>query len=412
MTRAIFTGYAPTEGRAQMILAAKQFLPWKWTDWRGQSHVLAIETWLKNYFGGASVQAVDSGRTALQLLLETQKLKPGDEVLVQAYTCLVVVNAIRWAGGTPIFVDVTSDFTMDPNDAARKISPRTRVLLIQHTFGIPADTTTLLRLATKHALFTIEDCAHALGVRTNTGSLLGTMATAAIISFGSDKVISAGRGGAIITNDKKLAKAVNKRIKQLPKIPISYLVPHLLRVIWFYIGKNTYHLGLGKWLMALTAKLGLSNRIIYANEKTGTNQSPFPTKWPNALAALIEQQIKALDRIQSKRSMQTNRYAQEVTNQALVIPPSAMNGPLLRVPALVTNPIAWHQAAQQQGIYLGNWYDTVIAPADATGVSGYIPGSCPMAERLAAQSINLPTGPWFSATDQNRVIAFINSFQP
>lgn len=412
MPRTIFTGYAPTEGRAQMLIAAKQFLPWKWPYWRGDSHVLTIETWLKTYFGGAYVHTVDSGRTALQILIETQKLKPGDEVLVQAYTCLVVVNAIRWAGGTPVFVDVTTDFTMDPYDAARKITPRTRVLLIQHTFGIPADTTALMRLAAKHSLFTIEDCAHALGVRTNTGNLLGTTAAAAIISFGSDKVISASRGGAVITKDKKLAKALSKRIKALPVIPISYLIPHLLRVIWFYFGKNTYHFGFGKWLMAITAKLGLSNRIIYANEKIGANQKPFPTKWPNALAALIEQQIKALDRIQTKRASQTNRYFHEIVNPAFVVTAAVTNSPLLRVPALVTNPTAWHQAAQQQGIHLGNWYDTVIAPAIPTEISGYLPGTCPTAERLAAQSINLPTGPWLSNADQARVIAFINSFQP
>lgn len=412
MARPIFTGYAPAEGKVQAQRAAAQFWPWRWFKWRSATGAQATEHWLKTYFNGLNAHTIDSGRAALQVLLETQRLKPGDEVLVQAYTCLVVVNAIRWAGGTPVFVDIKPNFTMDPRDAAKKITPRTRALIIQHTFGIPADTKALLALATKHQLFSIEDCAHALGVHNSSGQLLGTLADAAIISFGSDKVVSSSRGGAIITRHKTISKALNKRINGLGVIPISYLIPHLLRVIWFYFGKNTYQWGIGKWLMAIMAKLGLSNRIIYPSEKQGITMQPFPTRWPNALATLVAPQLTALDRIQSKRLAQSKRYQQEITNPNLVIPAGIDQVPLLRLPALVSDPGQWTKAAQSAGIFLGDWYQTVVAPNATPQVSGYEPGSCPRAEQLAAQTINLPTGPWLSATEQGRVIAFINSFQP
>lgn len=412
MARPIFTGYAPTEGKVQMQRAAAQFLPWRWFTWRSTVGAQATEQWLKTYYNGLHTHTIDSGRAALQILLETQRLKPGDEVLVQAYTCLVVINAIRWAGGTPVFVDIKPNLTMDPRDAAKKITPRTRVIIIQHTFGIPADTKALLALATKHQLFSIEDCAHALGVYTETKQLLGTLADAAIISFGSDKVVSASRGGAIITRHKAISKAISKRINGLAPMPISYLIPHLLRVIWFYFGKNTYHWGTGKWLMAVMAKLGLSNRIIYPSEKQGTHMQPFPTRWPNALTTLVAPQLNALERIQSKRLAQTKRYTHEITNPEFVIPADIGHVPLLRLPGLVNDPNKWQQAAQTAGIFLGDWYQTVVAPNATPQVSGYEPGSCPRAEQLAAQSINLPTGPWLTATEQGKVIAFINSFQP
>lgn len=410
--RTIFTGYAPAEGSAHLQIAAKQLLPWQWWQWRSDAGAKKVEAWLKAYFNNTHAHTVDSGRAALQLILETLRLKKGDEVLVQAYTCLVVVNAIRWAGGTPVFVDIKSDFTMDPDDALKKVTTRTRALIIQHTFGIAADVSALLAVAAKHKLFTIEDCAHSLGGRTVQGQLLGTFGDAAILSFGSDKVVSASRGGAIITRHKSISKTLTKRIAKLPKFPISYLVPHLLRVIWFSFGKATYHLGIGKWFMAVMAKLGLSSRMIYASEKQGTHMKPFPTQWPNALAALVWPQLQALDRVQSRRLAQTKRYAAEITNPAFLTPPEATQYPLVRFPGLVADPTAWRTAAAQQGILLGDWYQTVVAPYADGPANTYVPGSCPNAELLASQSINVPTGPWLTATEQGRVINFINSFQP
>lgn len=410
--RTIFTGYAPAEGSAHVQMAIKQLLPWHWWHWRSDAGAKKVEAWLKAYFNNTHAHTVDSGRAALQLILETLRLKKGDEVLVQAYTCLVVVNAIKWAGGTPVFVDVKSDFTMDPADAVKKITQRTRALIAQHTFGIAADMPALLEIASKHALFTIEDCAHSLGGRDARGQLLGTLGDAAILSFGSDKVISASRGGAIITRHKSISKIVTKRIAQLPKFPISYLLPHLLRVIWFGFGKATYHWGIGKWFMAAMAKLGLSSRMIYTNEKQGTSMKPFPTRWPNALAALVWPQLQALDRVQSRRLAQTKRYTAEITNPMFIMPTEAVQYPLVRFPGLVTDPAAWRNAATQEGIMLGDWYQTTVAPYAKSPANTYVPGSCPNAELLASQSINLPTGPWLTATEQGKVIAFINSFQP
>jgi len=409
--RTIFTGYAPAEGSAHVHQALRQLLPWHWWSWRSDKGSKQVEAWLKAYFNNTHAITVDSGRAALQLTLEALKLKKGDEVLVQAYTCLVVVNAIRWAGGTPVFVDITPDFTMDPMVAAAKVTPRTRALIIQHTFGLAADSNALQAVAAKHKLFTIEDCAHALGVRTTSGELLGTQSDAAILSFGSDKVISASRGGAVITPHKHIAKAITKRVNALPVMPISYLLPHLLRVVWFAIGKSTYHLGIGKWFMAVMAKLGLSSRMIYPSEKKGLSMKPFPAKWPNALAALVWPQLQALDRVQARRLVQTKRYVAEITNPALQIVPNAAQYPLVRFPALVSDPKAWHSAAMAAGIMLGDWYSTVVAPYASGAVDGYMPGSCPMAEQLTKTTINLPTGPWLTPAEQGRVISFINSTQ-
>ncbi len=410
--RTIFTGYAPTESLVQVKTALSLFLPNRWSEWRTFKHSSQVEAWFANQYHVKQAHTIDSGRAAIQLVLEALHLKPGDEVLVQAYTCLVVVNAICWAGGTPVFVDVLDNTTMDVTDAACKITNRTKAILIQHTFGFAADMPALLALAKKNHLFTIEDCAHAIGVYDKENKLLGSQGDAAIFSFGSDKVVSSGRGGIIVTKHQDLNQKLRKRIAKLPIVPRWYTATHLLRVVWFYYGKATYHLGIGKWLMAAMAKLGLSNPLIYPNEKKGEGMSPFPARWPSAFAALVLPQLMNLDKIQAARKRLVLRYEEEINNPNVRLAPGASKYPLIRLPAFVEDPQAWHKAAQKQGIFLGYWYDAVISPDERVVIEKYTPGSCPNAERLAAQTINFPTGPRLTPAEQGKVIAFINSFQP
>ncbi len=107
--------------------------------------------------------AFDSGRTSLFAILSALNLSSTDEVLLQTYTCVAVPEPILWVGSKPVYVDSLDDFTMDPKDLEQKITSKSRVLIIQHTFGTPAHLEELLLIARRHNLFVIEDCAHALG---------------------------------------------------------------------------------------------------------------------------------------------------------------------------------------------------------------------------------------------------------
>src|SRR6266852_1648406 len=101
------------------------------------------------------------GRTALSVLLRALGVQAGDEVIVQAYTCLAVILPIMSLGAIPVYVDIMrGTYTVDPAAITARITRRTRVLIIQHTFGIPADLAPLLEIAKEHRLSVIEDCCH------------------------------------------------------------------------------------------------------------------------------------------------------------------------------------------------------------------------------------------------------------
>ncbi|MGI0148096.1 MAG: DegT/DnrJ/EryC1/StrS family aminotransferase, partial [Thermoplasmata archaeon] len=104
------------------------------------------------------------GRVALYAILRTLEIGHEDEVILPAFTCVVVPNAVRFAGATPVYADIVpGGYNLDPAGVERAVTPRTRAIIVQHTFGIPADLDPLLEIARRHGLAVIEDCAHSLG---------------------------------------------------------------------------------------------------------------------------------------------------------------------------------------------------------------------------------------------------------
>ena len=105
------------------------------------------------------------GRVALYAILRALGVGAGDEVLIAGFTCVVVPNAVRFAGATPVYADIApGSYNLDPASAERTITPRTRAMIVQHTLGLPAELDELLALAEQHNLVVIEDCAHTLGL--------------------------------------------------------------------------------------------------------------------------------------------------------------------------------------------------------------------------------------------------------
>src|SRR5207302_769094 len=103
------------------------------------------------------------GRVALYDILRRLRVGPGDEVLLQAFTCVAVPEAIMATGATPVWVDLAANsVNLDPTDLAAKINPRTRAVIVQHTFGVPADLDAILPVVERHGLPLVEDCCHSL----------------------------------------------------------------------------------------------------------------------------------------------------------------------------------------------------------------------------------------------------------
>lgn len=146
---------------------------------------------------------VTSGTAALQVAMAALEVGPGDEVIVPAWTWHSCFNAVVMAGALPVLAEVDESFNLDPADVEKRITPRTKVLMAVHLQGNPAAMDELMAIARKHRLKLLEDCSQSVGASYK-GKPLGSMGDIGIASLQVNKTISAGEGGAVYTNDKKL----------------------------------------------------------------------------------------------------------------------------------------------------------------------------------------------------------------
>jgi perosamine synthetase len=159
--------------------------------------------------GAAHAIAVCNGTVALHLALHCLGIGPGDEVIVPSFTYIASVNTIAQTGATPVFAECrAADWLIDPDDVARRITPRTRAILPVHLYGAAADMAAIQALAERHGLAIVEDCAEALGTTLDgrhvgrfAGSGAGGIGT---FSFFGNKTVTTGEGGMVICDDDAL----------------------------------------------------------------------------------------------------------------------------------------------------------------------------------------------------------------
>ncbi len=152
---------------------------------------------------------VSSGTAALHLALRALDIKPNDEVLVPSLSFVASSNAIIYAGARPVFVDITSlsDFNLSCDDLERKITRKTKGIMVVHYGGHLADMGRIRKIAKKHNLFVIEDAAHAIGARFKS-RMAGGIGDIGCFSFFSNKNMATGEGGMIVTNQNKFAEKI------------------------------------------------------------------------------------------------------------------------------------------------------------------------------------------------------------
>ena len=407
--RQIFTGFMPNMSLRDIYLACSYMcFPWRWMKLQQGKYILLVEKKLREFFGVPYALTVDSGRTALLYSLRSVGVEEGDEVLVQAYTCLVVINAIRFAGATPVYVDIAEDYNMDPRDMEKKITNKTKAVIVQHTFGHPANMDSLLDIARRHRLKTVEDCAHSFGVK-HKGRYTGTFADAAIFSFGGEKVVSCVRGGAMITSDPEVYAKMKMFCDRLGPLPRMEIIRHLLKFPIFAMAKPLYRLRIGKWLLALSARLGWTSKILSTQEKRGVRALEYPSTFSSALAHIVLGHIEQVGVIAQGRMAIAEQYGRALKDTAAVqLPVQTKDTKFLRYTIRVPERSALVARAKKRGIMLGQWYKQVVDPF--LGDHGYRLGSCPVAEKVAAESVNLPIHRGMTRRDVSRVLSlFVRS---
>lgn len=149
---------------------------------------------------------VNSGTSALHLIVKALGIGPGDEVLVPSYTFVASVNAILFEGATPVFVDIDPEtYNFCVKDAEKKVTAKTRAVMVVDVFGHPVDWKAISAFSEKHHLNVIDDCCEAIGAQFE-GKYSGSFGVAGAFAFYPNKQITTGEGGIIVTNDDKVAE--------------------------------------------------------------------------------------------------------------------------------------------------------------------------------------------------------------
>ncbi|MGB7415940.1 MAG: DegT/DnrJ/EryC1/StrS family aminotransferase [Thermosynechococcaceae cyanobacterium] len=166
--------------------------------------VAELEHQFAAFHGTRHGLAVTNGSQTMEMILRGLGVGPGDEVIVPAFTFVATATAVLMVGATPIIVDVCPEtFTLDPAVVESAITPRTKAVMPVHIAGVTGTINEIVQLAQQHQLYVIEDCAHAHGSQSR-GRSAGSFGSAASFSFQGGKVITAGEGGMITTNDDDL----------------------------------------------------------------------------------------------------------------------------------------------------------------------------------------------------------------
>jgi perosamine synthetase len=180
------------------------------TSWISSAgkYINLFEEKFSAYCGARYGIACSSGTTAIHLAMVALGIGPGDEVIIPDFTLIVSANMVILAGARPVLVDVDDKtWCIDPKLIEAKITPRTKAIMAVHMYGHPCDMTAITKIARKHNLFVVEDCAEAHGAEVN-GVKVGSISDVACFSFYGNKILTTGEGGMLTCNDEDIAKRI------------------------------------------------------------------------------------------------------------------------------------------------------------------------------------------------------------
>jgi dTDP-4-amino-4,6-dideoxygalactose transaminase len=300
---------------------------------------------------------VGDGTDALHLALRGLGVGPGDEVIVPANTYIASALAITCAGATPVFADCDPEnYTIDIQGIEKALSPRTRAIMPVHLYGHPADMDPILQIAKERNLFVVEDAAQAHGA-TYKGRFCGAIGDVGCFSFYPGKNLGAyGDGGAIVTNNPKLAEKIT-----------------ILR----------------NW----------GQKVKYVHTEKG-----FNSRLDTVQAAVLRIKLKHLSAWNEKRRLAASRYQELLANGDLVLPKVASWAqPVWHLFVVQTNS---RQELQEKlnaaNVSHGIHYPIPVHLQEAYSDLGYARGSFPVAEELAEKILSLPMFPEITTEEVNR----------
>lgn len=308
---------------------------------------------------------VDTGTSALELILRAYDIGPGDEVITVANTFIATAFAISYAGATPVLVDIDPQtYTMDVSQIEEAITPRTKAIMPVHLYGQVADMDPILEIAQRHNLIVIEDACQAHGARYK-GKCAGSLGHAAAFSFYPAKNLGAyGDGGMVVTNDEQVAQA----IKMLRHYGQSEKYHHVLQ--------------------------GFNRRL------------------DTLQAAILRVKLQYLAEANAARRQHAESYNELLAKSGLILPVEADYAESVYHLYVVRteNRAALAAYLQEKGIATGIHYPIPVHLQPAYKYLGYTEGDFPVTESYAEQILSLPMYPELSKTLVEYVAQAIEDF--
>jgi len=352
------------------------------------------------------------GRVALYTLLKTMQVGEGDEVILPAFTCVVVANAIKYLKATPVYADIREDsYTLDLDKVRKCITSKTKVLIVQNSFGLSANLVEFQLLAKQYGLFMIEDCTHGFG-GTYQGMPNGQWGDAAFFSTQWNKPFSTGIGGFAVLNNPALRTAMTVVQQSLRppsfrdslELPLLYFIRERLLVPRIYWSMLKCY----RWLSRINLVTGSSSGV----ELEGT---VMPHDYLTAVSSTqIRKGVKAIDHISTTvqaRKVAAAKYSAflQAQNKTPVSPQFFEDHLFLYYPIKVTDKEKVLQMAEQYRILVSDWFNSPLHPVkDHLEQWDLLPEQFPVAMRTAHTIVNLPTLP----QNIEKVLDFLVKIKP
>lgn len=347
-----------------------------------------------------------AGRMAFYSLLKSLNIGNGDEVILLGFTCSVMVNAVLRTGAKPVFTDVDLEtFGSDPKAIEDKITNHTRMVVAQHTFGIPCKIEEIANIVRKYGLFLVEDCALTLD-SSSSGIKVGNFGDAAIFSTDHTKPLNTLIGGFLYTRDSKLFGIIAENAASLPHIDVA----HQRRLYERFLYERT-HYAFGRHrsaifrngLASFNRRLFMTNRHPvfleedYGNPTKSSDKYPYPAKIPPFLAHVGLLELKRWNNEREKRINLHKSYISIMRTSGGTnwLPKAYEESSLDIVPLRF---VFTHPDAVKIRLRMEKYVDTnmfwfkkpIVCCPDGIDTLGYINGTCRKSEEAGANIINWP----------------------
>ncbi len=380
------------------------------------SLIVEYEQTFAELFDGCKAFSFWKGRVALYAILKAMDIGPGDEVILPGYTCVVDVNPIIYLGAKPIYVDIEPvTFNMNVELLEGKITPRTKVIIAQHTYGYPCDMDAIMNIADKNGIAVIEDCCPAFGSKYKSKTV-GTFGKAAYFSFQWNKPYTTGLGGMVLANDSELAEKIEslceKELCKPSKKEFLMLAAQLAVYRAFIYPRTT---AFAEALFRYLTKKGVVVGSSKFDECAGGPVAPnFFKAMSTAQARSGLRQLKKVEWNIAHRKKMAQLYDQLLEEKGWPTRQynaSIMDPVMVRYPVRITEKEQALAKAGKAGIELGNWFNSPLHQIETSlRAYDYEIGMCPEAEKASDEVVNLPLHPRANEKTAKRTVEFITRF--